>query len=129
MNRWRIKKDSFGFWVTTGPYGTFRQEETFADAIGWVDRHLRKVPVVLEPSYRRDPEIHWIGPGAETALVILEDRENAALVGGTQPGFSALTRFPVTLLPELARAALTLYSQYLAATERAGSFEEVSLDD
>lgn len=129
--KWRVKKARpfIGGWKIISPLGRVFYEDTFADAIWQVDRMIRKHPVTLKPTYGRDPEVHWIGPGDTTALCILEDREAAALIGGTQPVSSGLVRFPITQLPELATAALTLHSQYLALLDREGQYEEVSFDD
>lgn len=127
MQKWKVRKNNpyLGGWRVIGPYGSVRHEETFADAIDWLDRELRTTKVIMRPDYTQDPTVQAVGRGQELFMFIHEDREHV----GITSHLGGLIKFPLGLLPELATAALTLHSQYLALLDREGQYEEVSFDD
>lgn len=123
MQKWKVRKNNpyLGGWRVIGPYGSVRHEETFADAIDWLDRELRTTKVVMRPDYTADPTVQAVGRGQELLMFIHEDREHVGITSHT----GGMIRFPLTLLPELATAALTLYSQHLCHLHRVGLGEVI----
>lgn len=122
MQKLKIRKNHpyLGGWRTILPGGGAHHVSTFAEAVAFADRELRTTKVIMRPDYTQSPAVQTVGRGQELLMFIHEDREHA----GIASHLGGLIKFPLGLLPELAAAALTLYSQYLCYIDRVARGEE-----
>lgn len=122
MQKLKVRKNRpyLGGWRIIVPNAGTHHVNTFAEAIAWADRELRTTKVIMRPGYTQDPTVQAVGRGQELFMFIHEDREHAGITSHT----GGLIKFPLGLLPELATAALTLYSQYLCYIDRVARGEE-----
>lgn len=115
MDKWRVVKNHewLGGWRTIDPEGEVKHHGSFDEAIRWVDFQNRRVTVVLDPEYRDYPGLLWVAD--DLVMFIADDMDNMVVVTKDEGEFVST---PVGMLPAVARASLTLYSQYLTQLEK-----------
>lgn len=115
MDKWRVLKNHewLGGWRTIDPEGEVKHHRSFDEAIRWVDFQNRRVTVVLDPEYRDDYKLLFVG---DTLIVAISTDEENAIIASR--GVTEFVSIPVEMLPAVARSLLTLYSQYLTQNRK-----------